>query len=343
MRWTGADFTWPCSTTRALFKGSGKYINKNNIATRAAIYRDTFFVVFPRFKTGVPATLVKTKLKKGACSTTFEPFPCWSMQEEGKCTAMQSVVDLVLDGEILWVLDTGITQVLDEPIQKCPPKVIAFNVKTGKMIKTILLDGLTSKSSRLQYLQVDYGRDSRPFIYISDAASRAVLVYDVHANRGYRVILPKAVSEGCGKKDVLYLALVRKSCGTSTLYFTYLCSKRVFAIKTEYLRDGRASGKIDEVGVKPEKLVIIGTDNGCAIFFRFEGHSEVYRWDTNQPFQVSNFKPVYRSDSCQLSTHAIADYKNSRMRVLESNFPDYILNKVGCGANQQISIMSGCW
>ena len=134
---------------------------------------------------------------------------------------------------------------LDEPIQKCPPKVIAFNVKTGKMIKTILLDGLTSKTSRLQYLQIDYGRDSRPFIYISDAASRAVLVYDVHANRGYRVILPKAVSEGCGKKDVLYLALVRKSCGTSTLYFTYLCSKRVFAIKTEYLRDGRASGKID--------------------------------------------------------------------------------------------------
>lgn len=109
MRWTGADFTWPCSTTRALFKGSGKYINKNNIATRAQIYRDTFFVVFPRFKTGVPATLVKTKLKKGACSTTFEPFPCWSMQEEGKCSAMQSVVDLVLDGEVLWVLGNNTT------------------------------------------------------------------------------------------------------------------------------------------------------------------------------------------------------------------------------------------
>lgn len=62
---------------------------------------------------------------------------------------------------------------------------------------------------------------------------------------GYRVILPKAVSEGCSKKDVLYLALTRKSCGTATLYFTYLCSKKLFAIKTDYLRDGRISGKIE--------------------------------------------------------------------------------------------------
>lgn len=59
------------------------------------------------------------------------------------------------------------------------------------------------------------------------------------------VILPKAVSEGCGKKDVLYLALTRKSCGTSTLYFSYLCSSKLFAIKTDYLRDGRTSGRIE--------------------------------------------------------------------------------------------------
>lgn len=26
-----------------------------------------------------------------------------------------------------------------------------------------------------------------------------------------------------------------------------------------------------DVGTKPEKMVIIGTDNGCAIFFRYEG------------------------------------------------------------------------
>lgn len=247
MRWSGADFTWPCSTTKALLKSSGKFVHKNNIATRGQIYRDNFFFALPRYKKGIPATLVKTKLKKGACSVTFEPFPCWSMQEEGKCSALQSVVDLVLDGsDILWVLDTGVVQTLeDEPVQTCPPKVVAFNVKNGKMLKTITFEGLINKASRLQYLVVDYGRDGRAFVYVSDAAARALIVYDVQATKGYRVILPKAVSEGCGKKDVLYLALTRKSCGASTLYFTYLCSNKLFAIKTDYLRDGRTNGRIE--------------------------------------------------------------------------------------------------
>lgn len=247
IQWTGIDFVFPCSTTKALLKSSGKFITKNNIATRAQIYRDTTFFALPRYKKGIPATLVKTKLKRGACSVSFEPFPCWSMQEESKCSALQSVVDLVLDGtDILWVLDTGVIHTLeDEPLQTCPPKVMAFNVKNGKLIKTITFDGLINKSSRLQYLAVDYGRDGRAFVYVSDASARAIIVYDVQANKGYRVMLPKAVSEGCGKKDVLYLALTRKSCGTSTLYFTYLCSNKLFAIKTDYLRDGRTNGKIE--------------------------------------------------------------------------------------------------
>lgn len=105
MKWTGADYTWPCSTTKALLKSSGKYISKNNIATRGAISRDTFFFALPRYRKGIPATLVKTKLKRGACSVVYEPFPCLSMQEESKCSALQSAVDLVLDAQdILWVL-----------------------------------------------------------------------------------------------------------------------------------------------------------------------------------------------------------------------------------------------
>lgn len=98
-----------------------------------------------------------------------------------------------------------------------------------------------------------------------------------------------------------------------------------------------------EVGNKPSKQVIIGTDNGAALFFRYEGQSEVYRWNTNTKFNESNFKVVYRCQTCQLATHALADYNNSRMRVLESNFPDFLQNTVGCGAIQQLSVMQGCF
>jgi outer membrane protein assembly factor BamB len=84
---------------------------------------------------------------------------------------------MVLDGsDILYVLDTGVIQTLEEePIQTCPPKVLAFNARNGKLIKTITFDGLINKKSRLQYIVVDQNRDGRSFIYVSDAAARAII------------------------------------------------------------------------------------------------------------------------------------------------------------------------
>lgn len=245
LMWTGGSFAWPCPSTKALYKSSGKYISKNIIATRAQISDDSVFLALPRLKGGNPATLVRTPLKKGGCSATLTPFPCWSMQEEGNCQALQSVVDVFLDSnDVLWVLDVGIINTLDNPVRKCPPKIIALNVNTGKVVKMISLDGLATSKSRLQYLVVDYAVDGRCFVYVSDATTRAIIVFDVQASRGFRVVMPKVIVSSACKRDVLYLALVRKSCGSTVLYFTYLGSKRLFAIKTEYLRKGYAKGRV---------------------------------------------------------------------------------------------------
>ncbi|EDW69754.1 protein yellow [Drosophila novamexicana] len=344
IQWTGGQFEFPCASTKSLFKSSGKYIAKNVIATRAQLIGDTIYLALPRYRKGVPATLVKTNVLPGTCSTTFKPYPCWDLQEEGNCKALQSVVDLVVDqNEVLWVLDTGIVNTLETPVRKCAPKVVAMSVKTGKVLKTVSLEGLTSSTSRLQYLVVDYAPDGGCFIYVSDAANRAIIVYNLQADRGFRVVLPKAVSAGCRSRDVLYIALIRRDCGSTELYFTYLSTSKLFSLKSEYLRSGVADGRILDLGKKPSRMVIIGTDNGSAIFFRNEGDAEVYRWDTNSTFAEANFKPVYRSQTCQLVTHAVPDYKRNTMRVLQSNFPDYMQNRIGCGAIQQLNHMQGCW
>lgn len=98
-----------------------------------------------------------------------------------------------------------------------------------------------------------------------------------------------------------------------------------------------------EIGEKKNKIIIIGTDNGSSLFFRNEGESDVYQYDTNTCFKDTNCKLVHKgSTGCLLATHAVADYRNSRMKVLESNFPDYMNGHVGCGAVQQINTMYGC-
>lgn len=137
------------------------------------------------------------------------------------------------------------------------------------------LSHLVNEMSRLQYLTVDYAEDGQVYVYITDAALKSIIVYNVTADRGYRVILPNAVTVGVERRDVLYLTLVKKSCGTPVLYFTYLGSNRLFAIKAENLRKGLAQGAVVDVGPKQQKLVLLGSDNGCAIFFRYKGKFEL--------------------------------------------------------------------
>jgi len=95
---------------------------------------DIYLKCLSRFKPGVPATLAKVSLKDKNCQASLFAYPCWSLQEEGTCSALQNVVDIYLDPQdILWVLDTGIVNSLEQSVRKCPPKVIALNVKTGKV------------------------------------------------------------------------------------------------------------------------------------------------------------------------------------------------------------------
>ncbi|XP_011494305.1 PREDICTED: protein yellow [Ceratosolen solmsi marchali] len=340
IHWTGgSNIDWPCATTKNMYKSNGKYISKNVIATRAAIYKDEAFLTLPRYRPGVPATLAKISLKGNHYQWSISPFPSWTFQEEGNCAALQSVVDLFLDPQgILWVLDTGIVNSLENPIRKCPPKVLAINARTGKVVKTVDVSPLSNDSSRLQYIVTDYSHDGRVFIYVSDAANRAILVFDVTSGRGYRVILPKPVSLGCTRRDVLYMALIRGADGSNYLLFTYLSSTNLFSIKTLYLQTGSAYGKINDLGPKHDKIVFLGTDNRSVLYFRKEGESDIYRWDLLVYPSNESIQRVYKGNSCAFPTHVMPDFKRGRMRVLESNFPDFFQGTVGCGIDHTLKV-----
>jgi hypothetical protein len=327
-------------SSESIFESSSRYISKNAIATRVQIYRDDAIVAFPRFRPGVPITLARTSLKHRNSQSTFSAFPFWGLQAEGNCQTLQSVVDVFLDAnDTVWVLDVGIVNTLEQSIRRCPPKIMSLCVKTGKVLNVIELSSLVSHASRLQYLVVDYSRDGRHFVYVSDATTRAVLVYDVAYGKGYRAVLPKSVTRGFSRRDVLYLALLRRPCGTTVLMFTYLSSKRLFSIETEHLWRGSIAGRVQDLGPKPGKFVFIGTDGGSALFLRLEGDGSIYRWDTTSAFRQENFLLVYRSRPCAMPTHVVADNKHGHLRVLESNFHDYLEGAVGCGVVQSLSVL----
>lgn len=241
--WEGGRIVWPCPTTKRLITSTGKYTPRDLIGMRCQRAGTSTLCAFPRYKSSNPITLSRVYATKKGCDVKFEPFPCWSEQEEGNCNALQSVTDLYSDGDYLWVLDVGVTQSLRTPVQRCPPKVVVYDVKTGKKLKTINLARFVTDKSRLQYIQVECLKGGRCYVYVSDAGNNAIIVYDVYGGRGYRVILPKAVHLGCRYRDVLYVFLSKHKEGTR-LYFTYLGGSRLFAIKTEHLRKGHGGNII---------------------------------------------------------------------------------------------------
>lgn len=167
--------------------------------------------------------------------------------------------------------------------------------------------------------------------YIADAGTNTILIIDCTQNKQHRIVLPGACTAGGSKNDVLYIVLVRKSCGNTVLYFTYLGSSRLFSIKTHHLRKGLGSGSVVDVGAKPhgQPIVLLGSDNGASLFLRYKGLSDIYLWNTETCFKSSNFLEVQKGGECRLSTQVLPGQKRF-MWTIESNFHDYIANTVGC-------------
>lgn len=327
---TGTDLAFPCASTKNIYKNSGAYVPKNVIATRMQIWKDEAFIALPRYKHGVPFTLAKFSLKSKGCRATLVPFPCWSMQEEGNCEALQNVVDIALDPvDHLWALDIGLVNTLEQPVRRCAPKIVGINLKTGLTVKIINLESFVTAETRLQHIVVDYNKDGLGFAYIADGGSGAIIVINLQLGTGFRIVLPKVATNMQEGKDVLYIQLARKSCG-NVLYFTYLSSSRLFSIRCEFLQKGHASGAVVDVGGKPtcQKIVLLGTDNGAALFFRYKGESDIFIWNSDTAFRPENFLLVQKGDDCRLATEVVAGYKKL-MWAIESNFHDYVCDTAG--------------
>ncbi|ENN71147.1 hypothetical protein YQE_12078, partial [Dendroctonus ponderosae] len=335
--WTGGPIRFPNETIKAQFKSDGRYISKNMIATRAQIYKDDVYVALPRYKPGVAVTLAKMQSKNvDDPEPVLVPYPNFEIQNENHTDGLHSVVDIWIDsyGQ-LWVLDVGVINTLNYPTRKNPPKVVVFDLKTGEKLKTLDLSGLVVQASRLQYIVVDYGLDLRPFVYVSDASTRSILVFDVLEDMGYRFVLPERISRN--KRDVLFAALLRNCNGNNSLILTYLSGSKIFSINTDLLRSGSASGNIQEVGVKRENIAILGTDGGSALFYRYKSQADIYRWDSNASF--GSEEKVFSSPCCYIPTNVLPDSNRAVMWVLESNFPDFTQGTVGCGASQRLALM----
>ncbi|KAF6201101.1 hypothetical protein GE061_005548 [Apolygus lucorum] len=272
-----------------------------------------------RFLGGVPFTLGAIHIS-GPCKAEpiLSPYPAWESHDSGE-KGIVNAVDIFIDRKkILWILDVGIIDTLEKPKVVGPPKVVAICLMTSKIVATVDLSQFCTFDSRFHEIQVEVTEEDDTFIYVSDAGCKAIVVWDYSREAGFKVQLPPEVAEDGSCKDILYLTLLNNN----YLYFSFMNGRKMFRTSTSNLRCPKSLTEAEDVGTKPGKLVILGSDRKRKMFFRGKGDNQIYLWDSNKPFKACSFVAVDAPPQGMYSTHVVVG-SLKYVWALSSNFPDF--------------------
>nr|CAD7451909.1 unnamed protein product [Timema tahoe] len=176
---------------------TGNYIPENNVFTGLEVGWGRVFLTLPRLRSGVAATLATIPRAdlQGQTGTapTLQAYPNWQWHRaEANCSGLISVYRARADRcDRLWVLDSGIMNSLESYTPVCPPKIVVFDLRTDRLVKSYEFPRASLRlNSLLTNLVIDY-QDGQScddaLIYISDTASPGIVVYDARRDVSWRV------------------------------------------------------------------------------------------------------------------------------------------------------------
>ncbi|XP_026808029.1 uncharacterized protein LOC113550419 [Rhopalosiphum maidis] len=347
---SGAHLEWSRPGDRSRATESGEYVARNVAPARMAMRHDgVIYLAMPRLRRGVPFTL--GAVEYDPCVSTIEPpvspYPCAAahrnVAQSGTGTGNWTVVNVVDvhldDGGVLWALDVGKVNLLEggATVVVRPPMVFAFDTDTDEIVRAIDLSRATTEASCLQSIVVDHSSTAGQFVYVSDAGLGNVIVYNVACDSSFKVHVPVGP---CGQRDVMYMAPVladvmdmaagRGSARYRRLYVTYLSSRDMIYVPVHVVDESTVDLPTVNVGRKPCKMIVLGTDRGSVIYFRTDGDTgEILSWDVNKLFRHENFRSVQRGRKSRIPLMVITGFQGYQWSM-ESNYVDFLVGDIGC-------------
>ncbi|KAJ8665212.1 hypothetical protein QAD02_006874 [Eretmocerus hayati] len=317
--WKVINFEWPSDEDYESAVANGSYVEENVGLGGIKVWKDKIYLTSPRYKDGIPATLMVVPVEPtdGNSSPNLAPYPSWSMQEIGNCSALQYVQSMEIDplGR-MWVLDTGRINLLQLKTQNlCPPRLVIFDLEEDGRI---LLDYEFPEDVAppdLAFLDdIVLEHEDGGFAYITDTAlsgTPGIIVFSLAERESWRVehdsMKPTDVDFTVQYDNTPVdipvgldgIALSPASTeGDRTLYYSPLSSYTVYSIPTQVLRS-RPSDIEDD-------LTILGTRQSQSdgmimsadgrLFFGLVGDNAVSVWDSAEPPFSDNQHQIFQDN-----------------------------------------------
>ncbi|XP_071107774.1 protein yellow-like [Haliotis cracherodii] len=325
-KWHAVDYEWPNSSVKQEFIKNGSFIITNNIIAGIKIYNESVYVTVPRWRKGVPSTLNVVVEKDG--EAILRPFPSWSMQTVGDCSAIQYSQSLEIDPSTgwMWIIDTGLHSIADPGQFICPPKLVIYDINTDKVIRVHHFPEAVAPKM-LTFLDdiVVHKVSGKPaYAYITDAGTARLVVYDFLKDKSY-TFAHKSMAAESGPATIIDfdhtqfktdvpIDGIGLSPDTRYLYYCSLASMKLYRVPTSVLaqENGDISRSVKDLGSKVSQTggMIVGSKS---LYYGALGLNAVYKWDFTKDIAMAA-----SVDDVTLTTQPLVAKDDSYMQWVDS-------------------------
>ncbi|KAG6454492.1 protein yellow-like [Manduca sexta] len=315
--WNAIDFEWASPEDREAYLNTSRYIPQNVLISGINFYGENLFLTMPRMLDGVPATLATIPVHQSNTAPKLQPFPSWSDNAVGNCSALQFVQNVEIDKNgIMWILDNGRVGTLTQnPDPKCPPSIVLIDLKSGTNVMERIpfpANTLNSNTTYLNDLVVD-NRDG-DYAYITDnsAVDPGIIVFRRSDKKSWKLrdmksmtSVPDAtVFRVNGTTVNLPVNIDGIALGPQYLtedeqvdrkvYYCPLSSYHLYAINASVLRneslaqqgEGALRPYVVDLGTKASQTDGMKMDSNGTLYFGLIGNSIIAEWNSSVDFHV---------------------------------------------------------
>ncbi|XP_058803277.1 protein yellow isoform X2 [Phymastichus coffea] len=251
-QWKQMEFDWPSQDVKRFFP---EYRLEDNLPLGLEVAGDRLFITVPRWRRGVVASLNYIKVNDSRTSPPLIPYPSWEAhQYSGNGGIFPEIISpfrIRADRcNRLWVLDTGLVDILGSPEQQVPPALLIYDLTNDQLLRKFNIpeDQRTTDSLFANIAVEDYTCDDA-FAYLGDLGGPGIVVYSWRLAKSWLIkhhyFHPDPQGGEFNVAGVTFhwsdgifgMALAPTNDGYSTLYFHPLTSTMEFSVSTRLLRD----------------------------------------------------------------------------------------------------------
>ncbi|XP_072941083.1 uncharacterized protein [Epargyreus clarus] len=258
--WKEMDYIWDSPAQRENAIKDGIYVPEHNLPLGLARWKNKLFVTVPRWKNGVASSLNYVDVD-GPQDQPLKPYPSLKdnfVADSAKAlpsnSSIISVFRVYVDAcDRLWVMDSGLADILGNPNQVAGPSLVIFDLKTDQLLHRYYfkVDDMKEDSFFANVIvDVDQNTCDNAFAYVPDLGGYGVVVYSLKQDDSWRVahhyfhFEPLAGAYNVGgvqfqwTDGVFGLALSEpRENGFRTMFFHAFSSTKEFCVSTELLRN----------------------------------------------------------------------------------------------------------